>query len=244
LNVQATATDADVPTNVLTFELVAGPSGLTVSPSGDISWTPAEDQGPGTNVVTVKVFDNGTPSLSVTQNFTVVVNEVNLPPVFDAIESRMIHQGMSVSIAITATDADLPANLLSYTLLSAPLGAEFNSTNGLFTWTPDLDQVNSTNLIAGVVTDDGVPGLSATNSFTISVVSAPVIESINLVSNVVEIVWSSISGVSYRLEYKTNLDDLEWIILPGDVTASGETAAKTDVLAEDEERYYRVRVLP
>ncbi len=36
----ATATDTDSPTNTLTFELVSGPSGVTVSTGGLISWTP------------------------------------------------------------------------------------------------------------------------------------------------------------------------------------------------------------
>ena len=52
----ATAIDTDLPPNTLTFELVSGPTGFTVSPTGWISWTPIEAQGPGTYAVAVRVF--------------------------------------------------------------------------------------------------------------------------------------------------------------------------------------------
>ncbi|MBL9174331.1 MAG: PQQ-dependent sugar dehydrogenase, partial [Verrucomicrobiales bacterium] len=70
------ATDADIPANTLTYSLVSGPDGLSVTGAGVMTWTPTEAQGPSTNVVTVKVADNGTPSLSATQQFTVIVLEV------------------------------------------------------------------------------------------------------------------------------------------------------------------------
>ena len=73
----ATATDLDLPANTLTFALVSGPAGLTVSPAGVIDWTPSEVQGPGT--VVIRVFDDGTPSLSATNSFVVIVNSI-LPP--------------------------------------------------------------------------------------------------------------------------------------------------------------------
>src|SRR5206468_4037589 len=76
-----TATDDDLPANTLTFALVNGPFGVVVKPvTGVLSWTPSEAQGPGTNTITVKVTDNGTPALSATNSFTVVVNEVNSAP--------------------------------------------------------------------------------------------------------------------------------------------------------------------
>ncbi len=74
----ATAIDTDLPPNILTFALVSGPTGLTVSSTGLISWTPTAAQGPSTNTVTVRVFDNGVPSLSATNSFTIVVNAGSL----------------------------------------------------------------------------------------------------------------------------------------------------------------------
>src|SRR5207249_5237665 len=77
LPIYATATDSDLPANTLTFALVSGPTGLTVSSAGAIAWTPTEAQGPSTNTVTVRVFDNGSPSLSATNSFLVIVARKN-----------------------------------------------------------------------------------------------------------------------------------------------------------------------
>src|SRR5204862_380370 len=82
LVVTNTAIDTDLPANTLTFALVSGPSGVSVNPTtGVLTWTPTEAQGPSTNTITVKVTDDGTPALSATNSFTVVVNEVNSAPV-------------------------------------------------------------------------------------------------------------------------------------------------------------------
>ena len=51
-------------------------------------------------------------------------------------------------------------------------------TNGVITWTPTEGQGPGTNTITTVVTDNGVPPLSATNSFEVMVTevnSAPVL---------------------------------------------------------------------
>ena len=77
LNIPAAASDADVPEQQLTFSLIAGTqTGAVINSStGEFSWTPTEAQGPSTNLFSVAITDNGTPSLSATQNFTVVVLE-------------------------------------------------------------------------------------------------------------------------------------------------------------------------
>src|SRR5439155_14764988 len=80
LTVTNTASDADVPVDGLTYRLVTSPSGASISGSGVITWTPTEAQGPSTNIFTTVVTDNGTPPLSATNSFTVVVNEVNSAP--------------------------------------------------------------------------------------------------------------------------------------------------------------------
>jgi hypothetical protein len=71
-------------------------------------------------------------------------------------------------VSVPATDSDVPAQTLGYALLTAPSGANVNSS-GLFTWTPSQAQAPSTNLIVLSVTDNGPPNLSATQSFSIVV---------------------------------------------------------------------------
>src|SRR5437879_4686720 len=111
LNVSASATDADIPANSLTFALVSSPTGMTINPAtGAIGWTPTEGQGPSTNAVSVSVTDNGVPALSVTNTFTVIVNEVNLAPVLTVPANQTINEQTSLNVSASATDADIPSS--------------------------------------------------------------------------------------------------------------------------------------
>ncbi len=88
------------------------------------TWTPTEAQGPGSYPVTVIVTDDGTPSLNDSETITVTVNEVNQAPVLNAIGDKLVDELTLLTFTATATDADLPANTLSYSLgAGAPIGA-------------------------------------------------------------------------------------------------------------------------
>src|SRR5436309_14973340 len=90
-----TASDSDLPANVLTFSLVVAPVGVNLDPSsGVLTWTPSEAQGPSTNLITVKVTDNGVPQSSDTKSFTVVVNEANSAPTLSLITDQNAFAGI------------------------------------------------------------------------------------------------------------------------------------------------------
>ena len=74
----------------------------------------------------------------------------------------------TVLVTNNAIDNDIPALLLTYLLAQGPPNAVID-INGIITWTPIAAQVPSTNLFQTVVTDNGSPPLSATNSFTVFV---------------------------------------------------------------------------
>jgi hypothetical protein len=175
------ASDADIPPNVLTFALGPNaPAGINIDPAtGHISWTPNEDQGGSNYAVMVIVTDNGSPSMSATQSFNIAVREVNTAPVLAAIPPQTVDEGTPLTVAVSATDPDRPPNKLTFSLApDAPSGASVNATNGVFTWTPSEAQGPSTNAIKVIVTDDGIPSLSATQTMTVvvnEVNSAPVL---------------------------------------------------------------------
>src|SRR5205807_700140 len=145
LNLTLSASDSDIPANALSYSLVSGPSGSSVSSAGQVSWTASELEGGTAVSFTVKVTDNGAPPLSDTKSFTVMVNEVNTAPVLAPISDKTIRALNTLSFVLGATDSDLPANHLTYGLVSGPPGSSLDSSTGTFTWTPTLAQAASTN---------------------------------------------------------------------------------------------------
>ncbi|CAB5113372.1 T1SS secreted agglutinin RTX, partial [Olavius algarvensis associated proteobacterium Delta 3] len=99
LTFTATAGDTDISANTLTFSLGAGaPVGAGIDPvTGVFTWTPAEDQGPGTHGIEVVVTDNGTPALSDSETITVTVNEVNVAPSLDPIGDHTVDEGVELT---------------------------------------------------------------------------------------------------------------------------------------------------
>jgi hypothetical protein len=71
------ATDANA-SDTLSYELTTAPAGMSINPAnGLISWTPATSQ-TGTQAVTVRVTDNGTPALSASQSFSIAVAAIDI----------------------------------------------------------------------------------------------------------------------------------------------------------------------
>ena len=95
LTFTASATDADLPANNLSFSLdSSAPAGATIDPStGQFSWTPPGGTSPGNHTVTVRVSDDGLPSLDDFETITITVNDVNLPPVLAAIGAKALTKG-------------------------------------------------------------------------------------------------------------------------------------------------------
>jgi subtilisin-like proprotein convertase family protein/endonuclease/exonuclease/phosphatase family metal-dependent hydrolase len=173
-NILVTGLDTDTPPNHLTYTLLNAPTGMSITNIGTnsyLNWTPSEAQGPGvySNILVV-VSDNvfPTPLMATNLPFTITVNEVNVAPQFVLTPpDRSVEVGSPLIVTNRATDSDLPTNTLTYSLLVAPLGATINSGNGVITWTPSLAQTSSTNRFTTVVTDNGLPPLSATNSYLV-----------------------------------------------------------------------------
>ncbi|MDD4307969.1 MAG: Ig-like domain-containing protein [Thermoplasmata archaeon] len=137
LGFQTTATDPDIPVNTLSYTLEAGaPAGAGINSTGYFTWTPTEAQGPAVYNITVRVTDNGTPNLFDNFTFAVTVSESNVAPVLGAIGGQAVNEESLLTFTATATDADLPANTLTFSLDAGyPTGASITS-GGVFTWTP------------------------------------------------------------------------------------------------------------
>jgi hypothetical protein len=133
--------------------------------------------------------------------------------VLAAVADQVINAGMTLVITNHASDTDSPPQSLTYTLLNGPTNASFSSSNGIFAWRPLMSQASTTNPIVTRVTDNGVPPLSATNSFKVTVNPAvtPVVTAVVSTGRQVQVVMNGAAGPDYTLLVSTNLS--AWSIL-------------------------------
>ncbi len=176
LTVTNTASDSDIPVNPLGYVLT-GPTGSTIDTNGVIRWTPTVGQVPGvytfTTVVTdTNVYAVNAQDLSATNSFTVTVQAIHNGPVLGVVSNQVVNELTLLTVTNAATDNDIPALPLTYTLTvtNALTGGVVTnasiSTNGIISWTPTEVQGPSTNTFTTIVSDGS---LSATNSFTVTV---------------------------------------------------------------------------
>ncbi len=85
LQVTNFATDPDLPSQTLAFNLLSGPAAATLTTvngtNAVFAWRPLVSQAGTTNPVSVVVTDNGSPNLSATNHFAVTVNPLTNPVV-------------------------------------------------------------------------------------------------------------------------------------------------------------------
>ncbi len=170
---------------------------------------------------------------------------VNTSPSLTAIANFTIHAQTTLSFhrdGHRLRHPDQYSDLLARFDLSA--GASIDPASGAFTWTPLDTQIGANNFTV-TVTDNGIPPLSDSQSFVVTVVSRPQITNVTRAANGdVTLNWTAVPGQNYRVQHKLNLNDTNWIAVPGDVTASSTSASQTDTPGTDTQRFYRIAVLP
>jgi hypothetical protein len=127
LLVTNTATDPNVPPQTLTFNLLTGPAGATLTPldaiDAQLSWRAPVSAAGTTNPVTVTVMDNGT-LLSATNRYNVIVNPLSSQPTVGSIGSS----GGQVTLVVNGPQGP-DYTLLSTTNLTAPSWQVVLTTN-------------------------------------------------------------------------------------------------------------------
>lgn len=157
------------------FSIDGLPDGASFADAGDgsatLRWTPRADQ-PGNYALTCTVADDGDPSESDNETFTISVGEVNRPPTLDPIV--LMEEGPALVIPLTAHDPDV--NTLRFSATGVPAGASFvDNWDGTaeFRWEPAADLAGDFPLVF-TVSDDGTPVERASAETTISLTSASV----------------------------------------------------------------------
>jgi glucosylceramidase len=93
----------------------------------------------------------------------------NQTPALVPVPNQTILAGRVLNITNSASDPDVPAQTLAFHLLNAPSGAVIDTNTGLLSWRPAIAQSPSTQAMAVVVSDNGMPSMSATQSFLVTV---------------------------------------------------------------------------
>ena len=131
---------------------------------------PAQPDGNGPSLQRLHVFGYGNdPTNWVASAATPgTVFIPNTPPFIFPISDMTSNEMQRIVFTINATDTNLPAQTLSYSLLGPPVGATISS-NGVFRWRPSEEQGPGTYSISVRVTDSGLPSQSSTQTFRINV---------------------------------------------------------------------------
>jgi hypothetical protein len=96
--------------------------------------------------------------------------------------------------------------------------------------------------VIGTIAEQNYVG-SATNTLVV-VAPEPIILSLEMVSaGEAAISWNAIPNLTYRLRYKDNLTDADWIDLPPDLTATDSLLSVTNSVGSQPQRFYRVELL-
>ena len=179
--------------------------------------------------------------------FSVVppVNPTNYPPTLASIADFTIHAGCLLAVTNSATDPDVPAHPLTFSLdAGAPPGATIDSITGVLSWATTAACAGTTNTITVRVTQTSSPYLSDARTFTVIVAPQPVLQPLRFSNGVAQLAWNSIAGQTYRVQYKSNLAATNWTDLQPDVTAAGSTVSVSDTIGSAPQRFYRILVLP
>lgn len=171
IQLEATAEEPSLTLRWSLCPLLPAPEGVSITPEGLLSWTPNESQGPGDYLIDVIVTDSHSVPLSTLNEIRVSVLESNSAPVIAATPCQYVAPGKTLSLNLQGSDSDVPDNLLTWNLAGGPEG--MTMFNGTISWTPTTGQCPSTNPVTVVVSDDGSPSLSATNSFQVVVMKSP-----------------------------------------------------------------------
>jgi len=169
----------------------------------------------------------------------------NTPPVLGPVANRTITAGQTLLVTNVATDADVPAQTLTWSLAAQPAGATIDATNGLVAWRPAIAQSPSTNLFSVVVTDNGSPPMSALQNFSVVVLRpvTPLFSSPAMAAGVFRSSVSGSVGPDYSVYATTDLSSGWQLLLFTNPTALPFQFTDPGV-TNFQQRYFRVLLGP
>jgi hypothetical protein len=84
------------------------------------------------------------------------------------------------------------------------------------------------------------PAYLGLDDITVTPVAAPALQAPTQTNNTITLTWGTVPGLIYQAQYKTNLDDPNWLNLGGPITANASSLSLTDPIGPDPQRFYRI----
>ena len=173
---------------------------------------------------------------------------MNHPPSFSSTPGNYtLPAGRTLTVTNKATDADVPAQTLTWSLLAPPAGAAINPSNGIFSWRPTIAQSPSTNNIGVQVADNGLPVMSATQNFTVTILrpQTPAVSKAAVSNGFFSLLINGDAGPDYVLETRTNLaNGSAWTPAATNLSANPPFYWTDSNMAALTQKFYRARLAP
>ena len=192
------------------------PTGATFNPStGIFSWTPGYSTSGNYSDVQFVATDDGSPMELALELVTITVGDVNRAPDITNPGPQAVLEGHTLTFPVTVTDPD--GNTVTLSATGLPSGATFNSSTGIFSWTPGTTAAG-VYTITFAATDNGIPATTAASDVLITVgdVPTPIEQTQTLINTIV----SFNLPTNLLNSYLANLQKVEPFILDGKITAA------------------------
>jgi hypothetical protein len=167
----------------------------------------------------------------------------NTAPVLAPIGNQVLGWGETLSLTASATDTDQPLQTLTFSLgAGAPSGSALDPNSGWLTWTPSA--APSTARLTIIVTDNGTPSLTATQSFTATVLVPPRLANISLNANTLTFTCPTQPGLTYQLECSDDVVATAWTPCGVPLAGTGNSVAFANAVTTVSRQFNRLRVVP
>ena len=207
VQLKITLVGADNPGDVLTYSISAPatpPAGATIT--GNIfTWTPTVAQRSATPYsFTFKVMDQDSAFATKTVTVTVAQNVAPTLTLSPVGPNYTVNEGVLLSITLVGADQN-PSDVskLVYSVTSPttlPAGAAINSSTGLFTWTPTVNEGRTAPYSFTFMVKDPF-GASATSTVSITVVNVNAPPVFTVVPDYVVAIVNIPTPIVYRFQY-------------------------------------------
>lgn len=177
--------------------------------------------------------------ISVVRNQSLLLN---------ALANTNLIAGQTLIASNSAVDPYAPPRTVTWSLAGVPAGVAIGPASGVLTWRPTIAQSDTTYSFAIIATDNGSPGLSATQYVLVTVLppATPTILSPASTNGLFTFGVNGDSGPDYYIDATTNLGSFAaWLPLFTNYAPAALPFVWTDFASTNApQRFYRIRLGP